>query len=53
LEIKQLDVKMVFLHGDLEKKIYIEQSEGFEVSGKENLLYRLNKSLYGLKQVPR
>ncbi|KAL4032228.1 hypothetical protein IC575_005296 [Cucumis melo] len=29
------------------------QPEGFEVKGKENLVCRLNKSLYGLKKTPR
>jgi hypothetical protein len=29
------------------------QLEGFAETSKENLVYRLNKSLYGLKQVPR
>ncbi|KAL6326354.1 hypothetical protein AAG906_007859 [Vitis piasezkii] len=28
LEIEQLDVKTVFLHGDLEKEIYMEQPKG-------------------------
>ena len=53
LEIEQLDVKMVFLHDDLEEEIYMEQPKGFKVLGKENLVCHLTKSLYGLKQAPR
>ena len=49
LEIEKMDVKTTFLHGDLEEKIYMSQPEGFEVKGKENLVCRLKKSLYGLK----
>ena len=49
LHLEQLDVKTAFLHGDLEKKIYIHQPEGFIVQGKENLVCKLTKSLYGLK----
>ena len=52
-ELEQLDVKTTFLHGDLEEVIYIDQPEGFVAPGKENLVCRLNKSLYGLKQSPR
>jgi len=29
LELEQLDVKTAFLHGELEKRIYMKQSEGF------------------------
>lgn len=49
LEIEQLDVKTTFLHGDLEEEICMEQPEVFEESGKEHLVCRLKKSLYGLK----
>ena len=36
LELIQLDVKIVFLHNDLEEKIYMSQLDGFKVAGKEN-----------------
>ncbi|GJT09207.1 putative RNA-directed DNA polymerase [Tanacetum coccineum] len=50
---KLMDVKTTFLHGDLDKEIYMEQPEGFQVKGKEDYVCRLQKSLYGLKQAPR
>ena len=53
LEVEQMDVKTAFLHGDLDKEIYMEQPEGFQVKGKEDYACRLQKSLYGLKQTPR
>jgi len=52
-ELEQLDVKTAFLHGELEEDIYMDQPEGFVVPGKENLVCRLKKSLYVLKQSPR
>jgi hypothetical protein len=53
LHLEQLDVKTTFLHGDLEEEIYMQQPQGYEVKGKENLVCRLKKRLYGLKQAPR
>ena len=53
LEIEQMDVKTAFLHGDLDKEIYMEQPEGFKVKGKEDYVCKLRKSHYGLKQAPR
>jgi len=51
LELEQLDVKIVFLHGNLKETIYMNQPEGFEEG--ENKVYLLKKSMYGLKINPR
>jgi hypothetical protein len=52
MEIHQMEVKIAFLNGDLEKEIYMEQPEGFTQEG-EHLVCKLHKSLYGLKQSPK
>jgi hypothetical protein len=31
--LEQMDVKIAFLHGDLEEQIYMEQPEGFSQPG--------------------
>ena len=51
--VHQLDVKSAFLHGELEEDIFVEQPQGYEVKGKEHMVYKLHKALYGLKQAPR
>jgi hypothetical protein len=48
-----MDVKKTFLHEDMEEEIYMKQREGFVVKGKKELLCKLKKSLYGLKESPR
>jgi hypothetical protein len=53
LEIEQMDVKTTFLHGDLEEEIYMKQPEGFVVKGKKDMVCKLKRSFYGLKQLPR
>jgi hypothetical protein len=52
-EIHHMDVKTAYLNGILDKEIYMEQPEGFVVVGKENMVCRLKKGLYGLKQAGR
>jgi len=46
-EIHQIDVRISFLNGDLDKKI--EQLERFIVSEQEKKVYKFVKLLYGLK----
>jgi hypothetical protein len=48
-----MDVKTTFLHWDLEEEIFMKQPEGYVVKGKKELVWKLKKSLYGLKQSPR
>jgi len=46
LHLEQLDVKTVFLHSDLEEDIYMMQPQGSIMSGKEQLVCKIKKSLY-------
>lgn len=49
-KLHQMDVKIAFLNGVIEEKVYIEQPDGFEIRGKESHVCKLKKALYGLKQ---
>ena len=53
MHLEQMDVKTAFLHGDLKEQIYMEQPKGFNKGGSNKLVYKLKRSLYGLKQSPR
>jgi len=53
LKLDQLDVKTTFLHGDLEEEIYMSKPMGLKTTGKENMICKLKKSFYELKQSPR
>lgn len=48
--VKQFDVKTAFLNGSLKEEIYMRQPPGFKQGEK---VFRLRKSLYGLKQAAR
>lgn len=52
LEIGQFDVRTAFLQGDIEETVYMEVPRGLQVSN-EDLICKLNKPLYGLKQASR
>jgi len=43
----------VFLHGELEEKIYMKQPEGYIQEGQGNKVCLLKKSFYELKRSPR
>jgi hypothetical protein len=45
--VRHYDVKSAFLNGDLKEEIYMKPPPGVNENGK---VYRLKKSLYGLKQ---
>jgi hypothetical protein len=53
LELYQMDVRTVFLNGELNDKIYMDQPLGFETKGQEHKVCKLKRSIYGLKQAFR
>ena len=48
-----MDAKYAFLNGILKEQVYIEQPKGFVDPYKKNVVCKLNKALYVLKQAPR
>ena len=50
-EVRHLDVPKAFLQATLNEAIFMEQPEGFH-NGDKNLVWRLVKSVYGIKQAP-
>ena len=53
LELHQMDIKMTLLNGKLEEEVYMAQPEGFILENDNNLVCKLKKSMYGLKQASR
>ena len=53
LELHQMDKRITFLNGDLVEDVYMSQPIGFEEVGKDHMICKLQKSIYGLKQASR
>ena len=55
MKLFQLDVKTAYLNAPIDHDIYVRQPKGFENSDKNGneLVWKLKKSLYGLKQSGR
>ena len=48
-----MDVKTIFLNGDLFKSVYMVQLVCFQQTGNDNLVCKLKKSIYGVKLASR
>jgi hypothetical protein len=53
LHLRHIDVKTAFLNGDLEETIYMRPPPGSTSSANSGVVWKLRKSLYGLKQAGR
>lgn len=53
LSIHHYDAKTAFLNGELKEIIYIKQPEGYEQPDKKQMVCKLRKSIYGLKQAAK
>ena len=52
-KVYQMDVKSAFLNGILDEEVYIEQPKDFVDPDKRDMVCKLHKVLYSLKQAPR
>nr|GEU76045.1 reverse transcriptase domain-containing protein [Tanacetum cinerariifolium] len=51
--VYQIDVKTMFLNGNMREEVYVSQPDRFVDTDNPNHVYKLKKALYGLKQAPR
>ena len=52
-KIWQMDVKTVFLNGNLEEELYMMQPKGFIAKNQKHMVCKLKRSIYGLKQASK
>ena len=45
-----MDIKIIFLNGNLDKEVYMDQPMGFIKKRKEHMVCKLKRSIYELKQ---
>ena len=50
LELHQMDVKTTLLNGDIDETVYMVQPENFVSGDSKNTVFKLTKTIYGLKQ---
>ena len=53
MKMHQMDVMTACLNGELQEEFYMKQPEGFVAEGQEDLVCKLKRSIYDLKQSPR
>jgi hypothetical protein len=53
LKIHQMDVHSAFLNGKFIEDVYMKQLDGYKVVNQGNLVCKLHKVIYGLKQTRR
>ncbi|RDX64212.1 hypothetical protein CR513_57263, partial [Mucuna pruriens] len=53
LKLHQMDIKTMFLNGDINEMIYMVQPENLVSNESKSMVSKLNKSIYGLKQASR
>ena len=52
LEALANGLKDVFLHGELDRDIYMDKPQGFDSKANPEYVCKLKKTLYGLKHAP-
>jgi hypothetical protein len=48
-KVHQMDVKTIFLNGEIKEEVYMDQPLGFETHDIQTHVCRLKKALHGLK----
>nr|GEW50927.1 hypothetical protein [Tanacetum cinerariifolium] len=51
--VYQMDVKSAFLYGTIEEEVYVSQTPGFVDPEFPDIVYKVEKALYGLHQAPK